>query len=178
MQYVLDGLGENGYSGDTSAPIDGGFSSDTSVSLQQISDTGALTATDLSAPGYTQINVSSPAIAVDPTSQLTPASSNPFLALLTGLGTGAALAAGQVAAGAINTAELNAINAQRLAQGLPPQTIYGHTMTAAQMAAAGYSPAQIAAVQSQLGISPSTLMVLAALGIGAFLLMSGKSRSV
>ena|SRR5579863_4411253 len=100
-------------------------------------------------------------------------SSNPFTSILTALGVGAATAAGAVAAGAINTVALQQTNAQRMAQGLPPLTANGAVMTAAQMSAAGYSTTQIAALQSQLGIEPQTLMILAAVGIGAFLLLSG-----
>jgi uncharacterized protein YkwD len=138
------------------------------------------TASDLSAGGSNQLALAAsttlPAITDTSSTPATTATSstatsqNPFTAILTALGVGAAT----VASGAITGAVLTQTNAQRLAQGLPPLTASGQVMTAAQMAAAGYSTAQIAAVQSQLGIDPETLMIVAAVGIGAFLLLSGK----
>lgn len=100
--------------------------------------------------------------------------SNFFSNLLTGVGVGAATAAANVASGAITTVALQQTNAQRMAQGLPPMTAAGGVMTAAQMAAAGYSPGQIAAVQSQLAIAPTSLLIMGAIGIGALLLISAR----
>jgi uncharacterized protein YkwD len=175
----IEGLaGYADYTSYLTTASDAGFSSDTSASLSNQSMT-SLSASDLTA---TSGAASSSALAAsttlapitDSSTSAASTSGNPFTSILTALGMGAAAAAGAVAQGAITTAALSATNAQRLAQGLPPLTAAGQVMTAAQMAAAGYSTAQIAAVQSQLGIDPETLMIVAAVGIGAFLLLSGK----
>lgn len=178
----LSGLGELGaytqYASYIAAPAssssDGWFSSDTSSSLTDTSQGGSLTASDLTA-GFqpSSISASVPPIGTSEYN-ISQTTSNPFTSILTALGIGAANAAGQIAAGAITGVALQQTNAQRLAQGLPPLTANGTVMTAAQMAAAGYNATQISAVQSQLGIEPQTLMILAAIGIGAFLLLSGK----
>jgi len=178
---ALGSLGDayTSYTDYITAGSSAGFSSDTA---QSVADQGTtLTASDLSASGSSSsaLAASTPqlaAISDSSTSTATNSGSgtNLLTSLLTALGTSAASAANAVGQGAITTVALQQTNAQRLAQGLPPLTATGATMTAAQMAAAGYSSGQIAAVQSQLGISSSTLAILAALGVGAVLLLSGK----
>jgi hypothetical protein len=96
----------------------------------------------------------------------------------TAAGTGSSLlntlasAAGAVVGGAISGAALQATNAQRIAQGLPPLNANGTVMTLAQMQAAGYSSTQIAAVSSQLSGGNEMLLILGVLAVGAVLLMS------
>jgi hypothetical protein len=93
----------------------------------------------------------------------------------TAAGTGSSLlntiasAAGAVIGGAVTGAALQATNAQRIAQGLPPLNANGTVMTAAQMQAAGYTATQIAAVG---GGNNSMLLILGAIAIGAVVLLS------
>lgn len=99
--------------------------------------------------------------------------------LLTGVGAAAVGAAATVATGAINSATLQATNAQRMASGLPPLNSNGSVMTQAQMLAAGYSTAQVSAFSSQLtsalGISSgSTMLLLAAAAIVGVIVLSEK----
>lgn len=102
-------------------------------------------------------------------------SSNPFGSLMSNLLGTAATAGTAIVTGAISTAALQQTNSQRLAQGLPPVNANGQTMTAAQMAAAGYNPTQVAAVQSQLAPETSTILLIGAIAVGAILLMGSKS---
>jgi hypothetical protein len=150
----------------------GSFSSDTSASLLT-TGSDSLTASDLSSGNLVSNSDLTASSALAPITSSSTTSSDPLTAILTALGVGAATVVG----GAISGAVLQQTNAQRMAQGLPPLTATGAVMTAAQMAAAGYSSAQIAAVASQLSPDMSTILIIGAVALGAVLLMSSRGNA-
>jgi hypothetical protein len=77
-----------------------------------------------------------------------------------------------------------ALNAQRAAQGLPPLNADGTVMTPAQLAAAGYTSAQITAMEAALAASGSTTLTVLGLpwylwagGAAALLFVLAQRRS-
>jgi len=80
------------------------------------------------------------------------------------------------------TSNIVALNATRAAQGLPPLNTDGTVMTPAQLAAAGYTTAQISAMEAALAAAGSTTMTILglpwylwALGAGALAVVLAKS---
>jgi hypothetical protein len=137
-----------------------------------------LTSSDLSvaSPSLPSLSATSSVASIsDPSSTLVAggAMSNIFSNILSAVGVGAAQAAGSVASGYINTAALQATNAQRMSVGLPPINANGQVMSQAQMLAAGYSPQKVSQFGPQLSGSFSPIL-LAVLGLGAVLLLAGK----
>jgi hypothetical protein len=152
---------------------------DTGETIDLSYDTGSLDAgaaidTSFTSPDSSSLTASTSLPAFSASGSDSSSSSNPFSSLLTGLFTGVATAGAAVLTSTVQTAALQQTNANRLAQGLPPLSATGAVMTAAQMAAAGYSSAQVAAVQSQLAPETSTLFIIGAVVIGAVLLMGSK----
>lgn len=73
--------------------------------------------------------------------------------------------------------QLAQTNATRLAEGLPPLNANGTPMSAAQMAAAGYTSSQISSVSSQLAGSSTMLLILGAAAIGAIALIATRKNA-
>ena len=146
---------------------------DTSGSFDVSAGTPDLTAGVLN-PDTSALAASTQIPTVQDTASASGGSGSLLSSLLTGLGVGAAAGLTTVAQGYISTATLQATNAQRMSQGLPPLNANGTVMTAAQMLAAGYSQAQVSTFQSQLSGNPTTFLIIGAIAIGALLLLSSK----
>jgi hypothetical protein len=150
----------------------------------------------IAAAGSTPVNLTNlptsvPAITTDGTvSSSTPAaastsssSSTTSASSLASIFTTLTSVAGAVAK-VVNPSSSNivALNATRAAQGLPPLNSDGTVMTPAQLAAAGYTTAQIASMEAALAASGSTTMTILglpwylwALGAGALAVVLAKS---
>jgi hypothetical protein len=113
----------------------------------------------------------------DATLPLTTSSTTGLSSLFTGLITSLASAGTTVVNAGATSAALQASNAARIASGLPPLNANGTVMTAAQMAAAGYSQTQINALSSQLASSVNLplMLGLAAAAVVAFMMMEKKT---
>lgn len=172
----LGSLGQD----DDSTDLDWMSASDPMTSPSAMASAGSGTvdfgAPDLSASGPDSSALQ--AVSALPSVQDTGSSQSGGLlsSLLTGLGVGAAQAAVTVASGAINTATLQATNAQRMSVGQPPLNANGSVMTQAQMIAAGYSQAQVSTFSSQLALGSNDMLIIAAVGIGAVLLLMSSKR--